>query len=45
MPLKAERSLKREAHKHGFKTGSKRYRAYVYGTLNKLKKLHKRKSK
>lgn len=43
MPLKMEKSLKHEAVKHGFKKGGKRYNAYVYGTLNKFKKLHKRK--
>lgn len=42
MPVKVERSLKREAHKHGFKTGGKRYNAYVYGTLAKLKKHNSR---
>jgi hypothetical protein len=41
MPAKMEKSLKQEALKHGFKKGGKRYNAYVYGTLAKLKKLHK----
>lgn len=36
MPLKLERSLQAEARHHGFKKGSKRYNAYVYGTMNKL---------
>lgn len=36
MPLAAERSLKTEARKHGFKKGTRRYNAYVYGTMNKL---------
>lgn len=36
MPEQLERKLKSEAHDKGFKTGSKRYNAYVYGTLNKL---------
>lgn len=35
MPLKMERSLKAQARKHGFAPGSKRYDAYVYGTLRK----------
>lgn len=36
MPVKLERKLKREAKKKGL--SEKRMNAYVYGTLNKLKK-------
>jgi len=36
MPLAAERSLKAGAREHGFKKGTHRYNAYVYGTMNKL---------
>lgn len=36
MPLKAERSLQAGAKEHGFKKGTHRYNAYVYGTMNKL---------
>lgn len=36
MPIKAERNLKKEARKKGL-TGD-RYKAYVYGTLDKIKK-------
>lgn len=32
-----EKSLMRQARKHQFKKGSKRYNAYVYGTLQKHK--------
>lgn len=35
MPAKMERALKRKAKKKGFKAGSKRYGAYVYGTMRK----------
>lgn len=35
MPKKMEAALKREAKKKGFKPGSKRYDAYVYGTMRK----------
>lgn len=41
MPLKMEKSLKHEALKHGMKKGTKRYNAYVFGTLQKYKKIHK----
>lgn len=30
--------LKKSARKAGLKTGSKRYKAYVYGTEHKIKK-------
>lgn len=36
MPIKIERKLKRTARKKGLK--GKRAKAYIYGTLNKLKK-------
>lgn len=36
MPLAAERSLQAGARQHGFKKGTRRYNAYVYGTMNKL---------
>lgn len=36
MPLLAEQNLKKQAKQHGFKKGSRRYNAYVYGTMNKL---------
>lgn len=41
MPKKLENKLKREAQKHGFKKSSKKYNAYVYGTLNKVEKKKK----
>jgi len=36
MPKKVEARLRKEARKKGF--GKKRTNAYVYGTLNKIKK-------
>jgi hypothetical protein len=45
MPKKLELSLKRGAKKHRFKTGGKRYDAYVYGYLAKRKKRLKLKRK
>jgi len=48
MPVKIERALKKSASEHGFKKGSERYGAYVYGSLNKIEKGkvgHKRKKK
>lgn len=42
MPRRAERNLKREAKKHGYKPGSDRYNRYVYGTLGKIEKKKKR---
>lgn len=36
MPIKVEHALEKSAEKHHFKKGSKRYNAYVYGTMNKL---------
>jgi len=36
MPVKAEQALERAAAKKGYKKGSKRWRAYVYGALRKL---------
>lgn len=45
MPIKAEKSLKKEARKHNFKAGSPRYNRYVFGTLAKIKKAEKRKRK
>ena len=35
MPLEMERHLRTEARQHGYKVGSRRYNAYVYGTLRK----------
>ena len=35
MPMKLEKELKLEATKKGFTKGSKRFGAYVYGTLRK----------
>lgn len=48
MPKAMERSLKKSAKKKGIKKGSKRYGAYVYGTMQektgwKPKKKKKRK--
>lgn len=42
MPKAVEDKLKRQARKKGFK--GKRADAYVYGTMNKLGMLHKKKS-
>ena len=36
MPVKLERHLQAEARQKGYKRGSERYNAYVYGTMNKL---------
>ena len=36
MPLAMEKGLKRGAIKHGFKPGSKRYNAYVYGHMQNI---------
>lgn len=36
MPLKLEHKLQAGAESHGFKKGTKRYNAYVYGTMNKM---------
>lgn len=38
MPKALERELKLEAIKKGFKSGSKRFGSYVFGTLAKIKK-------
>jgi hypothetical protein len=38
MPKKAHKNLIKQAKKKGMKKGSKRYKKYVYGTLNKIKK-------
>ena len=38
MPEKLERKLKLEAIKKGFKPEGKRFGAYVFGTLAKIKK-------
>jgi hypothetical protein len=35
MPRKMEKALKRSARKKGFRKGSKRHGAYVYGTMQK----------
>lgn len=35
MPEKMEKELKAQAKKKGIKKGSKRYGAYVYGTMRK----------
>jgi len=35
MPKKVEKKLKAQAAKKGFKKGSKKYGAYVYGTMKK----------
>jgi hypothetical protein len=42
MPKKVERKLEAEARKHGLKAGGKRFNAYVYGTLARLKKRGKK---
>ena len=36
MPKKVKIRLKRQAKEKGMKPGSKSYRRYVYGTLNKI---------
>lgn len=41
MPVKIERELKAQAHKRGL-TG-KRFDAYVFGTLSRIKKKRKKK--
>jgi hypothetical protein len=38
MPIKEERKVKRSARKAGLKPGSKKYKAYVWGTMGKIKK-------
>lgn len=38
MPKKMHRALKRSARKKGLKPGTKRYKRYVYGTMNKRRK-------
>lgn len=43
MPRELERVLKRAAAKRGLKPGSQEYRAYVYGTLDKVKKARRKK--
>lgn len=45
MPIKEEKMLIREARKKGIKKGSDRWGAYVYGTLNKIKKARAAKRK
>jgi hypothetical protein len=40
---KTKRSLAASARKRGFKKGSRRYGAYVYGTLGRVAKKVKRK--
>ena len=42
MPIKTELALKAQALKKGFKPGTPRYNAYVYGTLNKIEQLKKK---
>lgn len=42
MPVVVERKLKKQAKKLGFKPGSKRFNAYVYGTLAKIAKMTKK---
>jgi hypothetical protein len=37
MPKRLEQILKRAAKRAGLKPGSERYKAYVYGTLARLK--------
>jgi hypothetical protein len=38
MPAKEEREIRRSAKKAGLKTGSARWKAYLYGTLALIKK-------
>jgi hypothetical protein len=42
MPLSEERALRREAKKKHMKPGTRRFNRYVYGTLNKQGRLHRR---
>lgn len=42
MPQAAERSLRRGARRAGLRPGSRRWRAYVYGTLARLKRAMRR---
>lgn len=41
MPKKLHDKLAREAQKKGYKPGSERYKAYVYGTMKKIEKKKK----
>jgi len=43
MPAALHRALAKSARKKGYKPGSKKYNAYVYGTLAKHKKGKKKK--
>lgn len=38
MPAEVEAALKASARRQGLKPGTKRWRAYVYGTLARIKK-------
>lgn len=42
MPREIEERLKRSAERKGYKPGSEKYNAYVYGTLDKIEKERKR---
>lgn len=43
MPLKQEKMIRKSAKKAGLRKGTKSYNAYLYGTLNKIKKRGKKK--
>ena len=43
MPIAEERKVAASARKAGLKPGSERYKAYLWGTMNKIKKLRKAK--
>jgi hypothetical protein len=38
MPIEEERKIRASAHRAGLKEGSKRWKAYLYGTLAMIKK-------
>jgi len=38
MPKKDERKIRASAHKAGLEEGSKKWKAYLYGTLSLIKK-------
>ena len=43
MPKRMKEALKRAARKRGYKPGTERYNRFVYGTIEKWKKKHKKK--
>lgn len=43
MPAAAERSLRRGARRAGLRRGTARWRAYVFGTLRRIRRAARRK--